>query len=487
MSDAGQRDAHGAALNVLGVVAQAALPAFHVQLARFLGTGGYGLYTWSATFVDMFSVVTLFGCDQAVMRRVSLEGPRSSAAVGSALRVVLLSGVLVFIGIFFGAPSVAAAAGKPGLVGPLRCLALVPIFYHVATIFLVATQALHVMRWAFWARSIAQPLVLLGATSVALRLGFGPAGAAASVAIGMGITACIAAVFYARVLPLGPTIRAVFVGAIDRDMLRVAVPLVLANLLWALVSRIDAFFLARYGDASELGAYAACALYAVSISQIRGAFEPVTSALVAPALARHDAAGLSVAIQRQTRWLALLAFPLAAVLIGFGEPLLAVFGHGFSQGVAALAVLAVGHTVNALALSSFALPLSGNARYTTYVALATLAVEGALCAWLVPHHGLLGAAIALSAGLVFAQTAQMILAARVVGVSSLSPRLLVVLACAAIALALGRGVHHAMGAPLALRFATALASSALAYALLAWTFALTEGDRALARSALRRR
>jgi O-antigen/teichoic acid export membrane protein len=485
MSGEAARDARGAAVNVLGLVAQVALPAFHVQLARFLGAGGYGLYTWSATFVDLFSVITLFGCDRAVMRQVSLrrDAPR---AVGTALRVVLASGALVFAFVFFAAPYVAAAARKPGLVGPLRCLALVPLFYHCSTILLVATQALGVMKWAFWARSVVQPLVLLATTSAALRAGFGPSGAAAAVAIGMAATALVSLVLYAGELPLGATLRAIATGPLDRETLRVAFPLVLASLAWALVARIDAFFLARWGTESELGAYAACVLYAASITQLRGAFEPTTSALVAPALAKGDAAGLGVAIRRQTRWLALAAFPLAAVFIGFGDPLLRVFGHGFSQGTAALAVLAVGHVANALALASFVLPLSGNGRITTYVALATLVVQSALGLALVPRFGLFGAALALAGGLVFAQTAQIALAARVTGVRGVSPRLFAVAACAACGLGAGRLVFYVMPAPLVLRFATSIALAAVVYAIAAWAFALTREDRTLLASALRR-
>ena len=481
-----KRDARGVAVNVLGIAVQAALPAFHVQLARFLGEAGYGLYTWSAMLVDLFSVVTLFGCDQAVVRQVSLGRGASASAVGSALRIVLLSGGAVFLGLYFAAPSIASFVGKPGVVGPLRCLALVPLFYHASTIFLAATQALGVMRWAFWARSVVQPIVLLATTSVALRAGFGPEGAAAAVAVGMAATAVVSAAFYARELALGATLRAVFVGGLDRETLRVAVPLVLANLVWALVARVDAFFLGRYGDARELGAYAACGLYAASISQVRGAFEPVTSALVAPSLARVDAKGLSAAIARQTRWLALVAFPLAALFVGFGDPLLRVFGHGFSSGALALAVLAVGHTANALALSSFALPLSGNARLTTYVATATLIFQGALCAVLVPRFGLFGAACALSAGLVCAQVAQMALAARVVGVVSFSWRWLVILACAAFAAMCGRVAYDATSLPIALRFAEGVGIAAVVYVVAAWTLALTRGDRELARAAVRR-
>ena len=67
-----KREAHGIGINLLTLLAQAALPAFHVQLARFLHDSGYGVYTWSNTFVDMFSLLTLFGMDQAVARHVAL-------------------------------------------------------------------------------------------------------------------------------------------------------------------------------------------------------------------------------------------------------------------------------------------------------------------------------------------------------------------------------------------------------------------------------
>jgi len=480
------RDARGVLVNVAGLVAQAALPAFHVQLARFLGAGGYGLYTWSSSVVDVLSVVTLFGLDQAVIRQVSLRGEGSPRAVGTALRVVVLSGLAVFVAIWLGAPAIAALQGKPGLIAPLRWLALVPLFYHVSTIFLVATQALAVMRWAFWARSVVQPLVLLASTGAVLRAGSGAGGAAAAVVAGMAATAVVSAVAYGRELPLGETLRMAVGGRLDGETLRVAFPLVFANLLWAILVRVDVFVLGHYRAEAELGAYAACALYAASISQIRSAFDPVTTAGVAPALARGDAAGLSAAVRRQTLWLALVAFPLLVLFAGFGEPLLAVFGKGFRGAELALAVLAVGHTMNALALASFALPLSGNGRYTTYVAAGALAFEVALSLVLVPRYGALGAALAFAVGVGGAQIVQMLLAWRVVGVQGVSARLLGVLGCAALALGVGRAVYAAVPMALAPRFFAGVGASATVYAVAVWAVALREDERALARGAFER-
>ncbi len=477
-------EARGIGVNMLTLVANAALPAFHVQLARFLGAGGYGDYTWSNTFVDLFSIITLFGMDQAVQRQVALalahaeaEKERTVAAVGTALRVVLTSGVLVGVGIFFAAPYVAAFQGKPQLTAPLRLLALVPIFYHGSTVFIVATQARGVMRWGFWARGVLQPLALLALTTLVLRNGGGVPAACVAVASGMGLVAVAAAFFYSRELPLGPTLRAVVSGPLDRETMWLAVPLVLTNMVWALQGRIDAFFLDHYRGSDEMGAYAACGLYVASISQIRGAFDPVVCALIPPALARGEVAELNRSIQRQTRWVALAALPLCVLFAGFGSGLLAIFGKEFTQGAPAMAILAVGHTVNALSLAAYAVPMSGHARFGTYAALTSVALQSVLLPVLVPRLGLTGAAVASASGIVIAQGVQMAFAYKLTGVHGLSAGLLRVVAAAGGGLLAGRAVFVAVPAGLAARFFSGVGVAAAVYVVLLVVLGLGPEER----------
>lgn len=484
------REAKGIGTNLLTLIAQAALPAFHVQLARFLGAGGYGLYTWSNTFVDTFSIFTLFGMDQAVQRQVALavagaDEEKAVRAVGTALRVVLVSGAVVALGLFVAAPYVASFQEKPGLVAPLRLLSLVPVFYHGATVFIVATQSKHVMRWGFWARGVIQPLSLLMLTTVVLRLGGGVGAAGAAVAGGMGLTMAASMIFYSREFPLGRTLRAVFSGALDWETIKLALPLVLTALVWSLQGRLDAFFLGHFRGSEEMGAYGACVLYVVSISQLRGAFDPVVCALIPPALAKGDVAGLNASIQRQTRWLALAALPLCVLFAGFGDGLLSVFGHEFSQGTTAMAVLALGHTCNALSLASFALPMSGNGRYGTVSAVITVLLQCVLLPILVPRYGLTGAAISTSLGLVVAQSFQMGFAYRLTGVHGFSFGLLRVALAALLAFFVGRFAFAALGPSLVVRFFGGVGVAAVAYAVFAFTFGMGPEERQAVRAGAR--
>lgn len=484
------REAKGVAVNFLTLLAQVSLPAFHIQLARLLGADDYGLYHYSNTVVDLVSVVTLFGMDLAVARKVSVahkEGDVAGAAraTGGALRIVVLSGLVAGVLLALAAPALAAWAREPRLVIPLRTLVLVPVAYHAASMFLIATQAKMVMKWDFWARGIFQPLCLLALTSVLLRTGGGLASACAAVALGMGLTCALAAHFYGREFPLGATMAAAW-QPIDRDLLRAGVPLVLTNLTWTLQGSLEVILLKRYGTGADVGAYGACMRYVVSLAQVRGAFFPVVAAAIAPALARGDAAGLTAFLQRQTRWLAIVAMPLAVLFAGFGDGLMAVYGRDFVSATPALALLAVAHLWSALALSAYVLPLSGHARYGAAVAVVGTALQCVLLPVLVPRYGILGAALSSATSLVVSQCAQLTLAWRLARVHGFSWGLLKVAAAAAAGFAVGRGVFVTLPAALAARFFAGVGAALGVYVAALVALGLAPEERALVAGAIGR-
>ncbi|MEZ4410749.1 MAG: oligosaccharide flippase family protein [Polyangiales bacterium] len=448
MADAGDAgdEARGVGVNLLTLLAQASLPAFHVQLARRLGAGGYGLYTWSTAVVDSLSVITVFGMDLAVSRGVSLardKGDKAEAArvTGVALRVVAVSGLLVSAAVIAAAPALAAWQHKPGLVTPLRTLVAVPVAYHLASMFIVATQAMRVMKWDFWVRGLFQPISLLVLTTALLTLNHTVASACQAVALGMMGTAVLAAFAYNRELPLKPTLEVAARGPVDWKVVRTGLPVVITNLVWALQGRLDAFLLGRWRPSEDVGAYSAAVLYVIALSQVRGTVYPIVCATVPPALARGDIAGLNTFLQRQTRWVATMAMPLAVLFAGFGDGLLALFGPAFVRAVPALAILSCAHLVAALAVPAYTLFLSGRALYSAASGVLCLAVQAALLPVLVPRFGLTGAAAASASRLVASQVIVAI-TWRVVGVHGLSVGLGKVAVAAGAGLLVGRALFR---------------------------------------------
>lgn len=491
MSDQAAREARGVSISLLTLLAQASMPAFHVMLSRGLGASPYGLYAWSNMVVEMLSVVTLLGMDLAVTRETSVavaerDDARVERAVAQGLRVVLLSGAAVAALLAVGSPAIAHWAGKPDVVGPLRALIAVPIAYHAATMFLLATNARLAMHYDFWTRGLFQPLTLLAVTALALRLNLGIVGACVAVATGMGLTAVMASVFYGREFSLSRTLRHALTAPTDTALLRAGLPLVAMNLVAALRGRIDAFWLLRYGTEADVGAYNACMLYAVSLFQIRSAFYPVIGARLPGLLESGDRVALREFLARQVRWVALLATPVFVLFAGLGDGLLAIFGRGFLYAVPALGWLALGQFFSALSLPVYVLPLGRRAHLSTLSAAVAIALQLVVPRLLIPRWGLAGAAFSFALALIVAESLALVFSWRITKVHALSIGLLKPLVAGAGAWAAARGVQSFVHEGVAARFFAGAGAGALVYLALVALLGFDEVERGIVRDGVGR-
>ncbi|CAN5538760.1 polysaccharide biosynthesis C-terminal domain-containing protein [soil metagenome] len=427
----GRRDAdastqaRGAGVNLLTLIAQAAMPAFHVQLAQLLGRASYGLYVWANTVVEFGSAVTLFGMDIAVAREVALareanDDARAIRAVATGLRLVLFTGLAVTLILGFGASTIAARAHMAGVEVPLRVLTLVPIAYHATTIFIVATQSRGVMKYDFWTRGIVQPLGLLIATTVLLRLGWGLFGAGVGVASAMVLTTCVAAFGYSRVFSIGATLRALVTGPMDREVLKTGLPMTAIALLWSLQGRLDNTVLGATQGAEASGAYGACMLYAITIGQMRSVFVPGLNAALPAMLIRDDRPAMNALIHRTQRWVALLTVPLLVLFAVFGRDLLTVFGKGFPDAAPALALLSVAQLLGAMSIPAQTIVVGSKRGASVVAAVASLGTQVVLLPILCRRYGMVGAATASMIGMFIAQVVQQVWAYRLYGVHGFS-------------------------------------------------------------------
>ena len=436
-------EARGVGVNLLTLLANASTPAFHVQLTRSLGTAGYGLYTTANSIVDVVSVFTLFGMDTVLAQRASVarqSGDEAAAvdAVAMCLRVVAVSGLMGGAVLMIGATRIAALQNEPLLAAPIRTLLLVPIAYHATSIFLIATQVRKVMKYDFWVRGVAQPLTVLGLTTLVLQLGAGLQGACTAVVATMTLTTALAALFYGRVHSLPQTLRRAVTAPWDSAVLRAGLPLVAMSLVAALRGRVDGLLVNFHRGPEDAGAFNVCLPYAATLFQIRGTFYPGLSGDLPAMIAAGRTDAMNALLRRQTRWVAMMALPFFMTLAGFGDAILAMHGQTFVRAHAALAVLAAGYLLSAMSLSSYALPLSGNARFNLYAALVSLGLQLFVPNLLIPRYGLLGGAISFFIALVVSEAICLTFARLRTGAQGFSLTLLKPVAASCVAWAAGR-------------------------------------------------
>ncbi|WP_198348230.1 lipopolysaccharide biosynthesis protein [Plantactinospora sp. KBS50] len=198
---------------------------------------------------------------------------------------------------------------------------------------------------------------------------------------------------------------------------------------------------------------------------------------VAPQLARllgADRRDDALAVHRQTTvWVVLLSWPVYLLLAAFAPAFLALFGREFSDGAAALAVLAAAMLVNVgLGNVQTLLLMSGRSGRHLLAATLGLATTLLLGLLLIPPLGVLGTALGWAAGIVVenvvaATAASAVLGRSVLGRSVLATAggtLAVVGAAAAAGMALTGGLSGGRG-PAGLAVALGLLAVGAAAAL----------------------
>jgi O-antigen/teichoic acid export membrane protein len=128
----------------------------------------------------------------------------------------------------------------------------------------------------------------------------------------------------------------------------------------------------------------------------------VVAAQFARLHAREDHRRLQELVTQCARFVTLAAAVVALPLLSFGKPILIwVFGDVFGQGALALAIIAIGQLINAMAGSvGFLLTMTGHEKIVTRGFAISAVVNIASNAILVPQYGIEGAAVATCISLI---------------------------------------------------------------------------------------
>ena len=193
-------------------------------------------------------------------------------------------------------------------------------------------------------------------------------------------------------------------------------------------------------------------------------------------------AALARMLRTVTHWNTVVSIPFFAVLMVAAEPLLGLFGHVYRQGATALAILSLGQLLNTAAGPlGQVINMSGR----QYLSMSNNALVAMLnvgaCVYLIPRHGLAGAATATASSLTLVNLINLF------GMYPFHSKSIATFAAAGIATAAAAAVEVVLPAPNPLVEASVVGAVLfLVYAFACRQIALTGEDQDLAAAALRR-
>lgn len=460
--------ARGVMVNAIGILAKASRALYLIVFSRMLGADSFGTYLLAFALQEIAGKIGILGLHWGGKQAVgALIASGHAGAVRRVMRrivaVAMAGSLCMALFLYVAAPTIARLMGHPEVASPLRVFtAAIPLVSGMYVLVYALRPRLN-MKYEVYVTSVIEPIAVLLA-GVALLSWHRSIAMAAWAHVSAALLAFVAAVVaFQRVYP-----RAAAGGAGRIELSALAhgsFTMGSMDLLNNLKTRIDFLVLARFLPSEVLGVYGAVAEIASVLRKSRAAFDPIMMPIAQRLHITHDFAGLQRETTRAVGWALQTGLGVLGVMVILPNALLGLFGTDFTGPLYAhaLIVLAAGQVVYmSLGLSEGILAITGHGYVGLRNALALMAADVILLFVLIPHWGLMGAALATSTTTVVVTVWRALQTRRLLGLYMSVPAHLLIVAGWVIALAVGLTAQATIGDG-AQGNAVALLGFALAY------------------------
>ncbi|MEV4121459.1 polysaccharide biosynthesis C-terminal domain-containing protein [Micromonospora sp. NPDC049645] len=420
-----------------------------VVITRGYGTVGSGAFFAAIGVVTVTAAICTLGAETGLIWTLPRRRPGRGGDAARVLPVALLPPLVAAVAVAVCgvlaadtlAPRLLDASGGTGTTLLAVSFATVPLVV-VMTLLLAVLRCVRPIRAYVGVQSVLVPVarpVLVGAA--ALTSGgvlIGMIGWVVPVAI--AVLACLVLVTGPLGIGRGATVRPERAdwSAFWRFALpRAASAAIDASAVW--VGVLLTSVLAGQADAGVFGAVGRYILAGqLAMQGLRVAVSPQLSRL----LGSGERVAAATVHRQMTTWALVLSWPVYLLLAVFGLAFLQLFGPGFTAGATAITVLALAMLVNTgVGNVQTLLLMSGRSGLHLAATVAGLVVTVSLGLWLIPRHGVTGAALAWAAGIATENLISFVCARVVIG----QPLVDAALARAAAAVVVGVGIAALAG------------------------------------------
>ena len=409
--DEGAELARGALVNTLAMVAGNFRGVFTFLVARLLGRATLGTFTIAWAVTDLLSKLGVFGLDNSVTtfvaraeaagdRRRSRALFRTAVGVSVSLSAIVAAVAVVAVRAFgrrFGQPPEVVTAltlvlwAMPGLA-----------LYKVGT---AASRGMRVMRHDVYSRGLTETVGTSAAFLAAVALG--ARAAAPEIAAVAGTLACgVVAVWLAGSLFRDPDpgfarTEPALTAGVSRGLVGHAAPIAGYDLLNTLILNLDIVMLGLFIDRAPgvtlgtVGVYAVAVDIGSGLRKVSQLFNPIFAPVAAAMAAGRRDAEAAVTYGRLARWTLAILLPLLAVMTLGGGALLSIYGPGFREGALWLAIISLACATNAFVSLGEVAIMVQRPRLNLLNSTVTCVAAVAANLWLIPHYGMIGAALGI--------------------------------------------------------------------------------------------
>lgn len=323
-----------------------------------------------------------------------------------AVRPVVVTGIVAGAGLFVFAEPVARIVTPGQVDGTASSLRVLALFIPLAgyeNVILAASRGLGVMRPSVMVEQVGRSVVQLTLVAAAIWLSgsrfLGLAWVVAYLPAAVWAGVWYRAISSRRAHGSGSRVE-VDPRELRREFWRFSGPRALASVGQVTMQRLDILLVAAISGPVAAAVYTAATRFVVVGQMINRAISTAVQPRLSEALARRDIVTTNLLYRVSTGWLMLLTWPLYLSLIIYGERLLGIFGKGYQAGSVVLLLLASSMLLaTACGMVDMVLNMGGRTSWNLANVTLALTVNLGLDLWLIPGHGIVGAAIGWAAAI----------------------------------------------------------------------------------------
>ncbi|MEC4984728.1 MAG: flippase [Oscillatoria sp. PMC 1068.18] len=397
--------------------------AVSIILARILGAGGFGTYSYATAWVNLLLIPAVLGLEGIITREVAVYKSQSNWSLAHGLlnwanQVVLIISIILSILASVVIYFIASSNLEILLTFSVAMISLP--FAALARLRQSAMQALQHIVVGQIPEMLVRPLLLV----VFLTGGYYlfSNNLTTPWAMGINVAATGIAFFVGAYLlnkNLPENLKNTPAEYSPSVWLRSALPMLLIGSLYIVNNQTDTVMLGAMKDTAAVGIYTVANRGASLITFVLVAFNTSLAPTFASLYAQGDRRRLQRVVTKGCRIVLLAALPIGISLIAFGYWFLLLFGAEFLQGQTALTILSLGQLANASTGSvALLLIMTGHERDTAIGISASALLNIILNAMLIPQWGVDGAAIATATSTFFWNVALVIFAQKRLRINS---------------------------------------------------------------------
>jgi O-antigen/teichoic acid export membrane protein len=405
--NANRAQIRGSSLLLVGRVIGLGLDfATQVLIVRYLSKTEYGAFAVALSVVAIGTTICLLGLERTVGRFAPIYHEKGDyGRMWGTLAVVIGTVVGMGFAVVLGAYAFQGLLG--GFVDNGLALSILLLMIVLAPIQALDSLLISLFatfgsaRSIFFRRYVVAPVLQLGIVAALIARD----SSVQTLALGYVVAAALGLVVYSFVLlrmlhmqGLIKELRRETLRFPTREIFTFSVPLLTSDLAMVLRGSLTVVLIQILSTTTAVAEFRAVLPVAIQNLFVATSFRFIFT----PGAARHYARGDRVALNdlywQTAAWIAILAFPLFALCIGFPEPLsVLLFGEEYRSSGLILGILCLGYYVNgSMGFNSLTLRVFNRVRFLALTDLSTAALNLVLAVVLIQRFGAIGAAVATS-------------------------------------------------------------------------------------------